>query len=209
VAIQSLICISIGSDCIQVAHGVIARAKGAQFFNRWTDQPEKTLEEAIVRAKTSISLDNNDPGAYAALGYIYRYTGDETSSIVNLERATILNPSDANIKLEYAHTLDWFRYQKQALPEINEAIKLSPRDPRLENMLFYKAHIQFHLLEFEDSLSTTKEMSGVLTTDTWRVFYHLMRAANQARLGRNDSAKKSIQAALKVNPKLTLSAMRK
>ncbi|MFT7673978.1 MAG: tetratricopeptide (TPR) repeat protein, partial [Gammaproteobacteria bacterium] len=148
-------------------------------------------------------------GAYAALAYIYRYIGDETSSIANLERATFLNPTDASIKLEYTHTLDWFRHQIPALPEINKAIKLSPRDPRLENMLFYKAHIQFHLFEFENSLTTTKEMSGVLTTDTWRVFYYLMRAANQAQLGRNDSAKQSIQAALKVNPKLTLSAMRK
>jgi Flp pilus assembly protein TadD len=114
-------------------------------------------KEAIVSARASISLDSNDPGAYAALGYIYRYTGDETSLIANLKRATFLNPSDASIKLEYAHTLDWFRHQKQALFEINKAIKLSPRDPRLENMLFYKTHIQFHLFEFENSLATTKK----------------------------------------------------
>jgi hypothetical protein len=54
----------------------------------------------------------------------------------------------------------------------------------------------------------TKEMSGVFTTDTWRVFNQLMRAVNQAQLGRSDIAKQSIQAAIKVNPKLTISAMR-
>jgi hypothetical protein len=52
-------------------------------------------------------------------------------------------------------------------------------------------------------------MSGVFTTDTWRVFNQLMRAVNQAQLGRSDIAKQSIQAAIKVNPKLTISAMRK
>lgn len=194
---------------LAAAHGVIARAKGAQFFYQWTDDRKRTLDEAIASAKTAISLDKNDAGGYAALGYIYRYTGDETSSLANLERATFLNPSDANIKLEYAHTLDWFRHQKKGLLEINRAIKLSPRDPRLESMLFYKAHMQFHLFEFEDSLITTKAMSGVLTSDTWRVFYHLMRAANQAQLNRNDVAKQSVEAALEINPKLTLSAMRK
>lgn len=194
---------------LAAAHGIIARAKGTQFFHQWTDDPEKTLAEAITSARMSISLDSNDPGAYAALGYIYRYTGDETSALANLERATFLNPSDANIKLEYAHTLDWFRHQKQALPEINQALKLSPRDPRLENMLFYKAHIQFHLLDFGGSLATTKEMSGVLTTNTWRVFYYLIRAANLAQLGRQSEAEENIQAALTVNPRLNLSAMRK
>ena len=183
--------------------------KAFNFFYQWTDDRIRTLDEAITSAKTAISLDKNDAGGYAALGYVYRYTGDETSSLANLERATFLNPSDANIKLEYAHTLDWFRHQKKGLLEINRAIKLSPRDPRLENIFFYKAHMQFHLFEFENSLITTKAMSGVLTSDTWRVFYHLIRAANQAQLNRDLAAKQSVEAALKINPKLTISAMRK
>ena len=191
------------------AHGVIARAKGVLFFYGWADDPETMVAEAINSAKFAISLDTNDPGAYAALGYIYRYSGDETSSIANLERATSLNPSDASIKLEYAHTLDWFRYQEKALPEINQAIKLSPRDPRLENMYFYKAHILFHLHQYEQSLEATRKMSGVLTTDIWRTFYYLVRAANFAQLDRLEEAGESINAALEINPKLSLSAIRK
>jgi len=194
---------------LAAAHGVIARAKGTLFFFGWTDNPDDMVAEAIASARLAISLDTNDPGAYAALGYIYRYTGDETSSIANLERATMLNPSDASIKLEYAHTLDWFRHQQKALPEINQALKLSPRDPRLENMYFYKAHILFHLHQYEQSLETTRKMSGVLTTDVWRTFYHLMRAANFAQLEQFEEAQGNINAALKINPKLSLSAMRK
>jgi TolB-like protein/DNA-binding winged helix-turn-helix (wHTH) protein len=193
---------------LAAAYGVIARAKGVQFFYQWSEDREQTLEEAIENAKTAISLDKNDAGAYAALGYIYRYTGDETSALANLKAAAQLNPSDANIKLEYAHTLDWFRHQQQGLSVINQAIRLSPRDPRLENMLFYKAHMLFHLLKFEESIETTKQMSGVLTTDTWRVFYHLMRAANQAQLNRKEEALLSVQAALKLNPRLSISAMK-
>ena len=191
------------------AHGVIARAKGTQYFYGWAQNPDSIIDEAIESARRAINLDTNDPGAYAALGYIYRYTGDETSSIANLERATFLNPSDANIRLEYAHTLDWYRHQQLALPQINQAIKLSPRDPRLENMYFYKAHIQFHLLEFDASLETTKKMSGVLTTDIWRAFYFLIRAANLAQLERIEEAGQNIQLALEINPRLSLSAIRK
>jgi tetratricopeptide (TPR) repeat protein len=95
------------------------------------------------------------------------------------------------------------------LPEINQALKLSPRDPRLENMYFYKAHILFHLHQYEQSLETTRKMSGVLTTDIWRIFYHLVRAANFAQLEQFEAAQGSVNAALKINPKLSLSAMRK
>lgn len=194
---------------LAAAHGVIARAKGVQFFYGWSDDRQLTLEEAIASAKQAINMDSNDAGGYAALGYIYRYTGDETSALANLKRATMLNPGDANIRLEYAHTLDWFRHQEQGLSEIIQAIKLSPRDPRLENMLFYKAHMQFHLHQYEASLETTNLMSGALTSETWRMFYHLIRAANQAQLNQQQAAAQSVEAALRINPKLSISAMGK
>ena len=148
-------------------YALIARAKGVQYFFQWIDYPERTLTEAIESARTAIRLDGNDPAAFGALGYVYRLTGDETRAIGNLERARQLNPNDANIRLELGHTLDWFRQQDRALPEILEAIRLSPRDPRLEMMYFYKAHILFHLRDYEASLGAAREMGGALTNDTW------------------------------------------
>ena len=117
-------------------YALIAVAKGTQFFYQWADDPERTLADAIEHTQSAIRLDGNDPAGYAALGYVYRLTGDETRAIANLERAAELNPNDANIRLELAHTLDWFRQQERALPEILETIRLSPRDPRLQMMLF-------------------------------------------------------------------------
>ena len=143
------------------------------------------------------------------MGYVYRLTGDRTRAIGHLERAKQLNPNDANIRLELAHTLDWFRLQDRALPEILEAIRLSPRDPRLEMMYFYKAHILFHLRDFEASLAAAREMGGALTSETWRTFYHLIRAANFAYLGREEEAGLEIENARKVSPGLSLASIRK
>ncbi len=190
-------------------HALIARAKGFQFFHQWTDDPERTLAEAIESARAAIRLDANNPLAYAALGYVYRLTGDEIRSIGNLERARDLNPNDAGIRLELAHALDWFRQQERALPEILEAIRLSPRDPRLELMYFYKAHILFHLREFDASLVAASEMAGALTSETWRTFYHLVRAANLAYLGREVEARSEIERAREIRPKLSLASIRK
>ena len=190
-------------------YSLIARAKGVQFFFGWSNQPATTLNDAISFARSALKLDPGDPVAYSALGYIYRFTGDETQAIANLERAVQLNPNDANIRLELAHTLDWFRKQDRALPQIELAIRLSPRDPLLQNMYFYKAHILFHLHRYEESLTTTRDMSGVITSDTWRVLYNLMRAANLAELGRVSEARQSVDAAVDIKPKLSLAAIKK
>ena len=89
-----------------------------------------------------------------------------------------------------------------------EAIRLSPRDPRLQLMYFYKAHILFHMKRFEESLKASEQMAAALTSDLWRMFYHQIRATNLAQLGELDDAKAEIEAAREINPKLTLSFVR-
>ncbi len=191
------------------AHGVLARAKGVLFFFQWSENPQETLKEALSSANTAINLDNTSPGGFSALGYVYRYTGDESRSISNLQRAVELNPNDAGARLELAHTLDWFRKQSLALPQINEALRLNPRDPRLEMMLFYKAHILYHLGRYEESLDAARQMSSALTTKAWRVRYHLVRAAVLAELGRSEDAQAEIDKARALNPKLSIKALKK
>jgi TolB-like protein/DNA-binding winged helix-turn-helix (wHTH) protein/Flp pilus assembly protein TadD len=191
------------------AHSLLARALGNLFFYGWSDRPEITLDAATEAAKRAIVLDDRDPQALAALGYIYRFTGNAEPAIANLERAAEINPNDAQIRLELAHTLDWFRQQTRALPQIEQAIRLSPRDPLLQNMYFYKGHILFHLGRFEESLEAARIMGSVVSSPTWQVFHHLLRAANLAELGRLEEARLAIDQALSINPNLSLANMRR
>jgi len=191
------------------AYSLQARALGTIFFFQWSDTPQDTLVAATEAARRAISLDDRDAQAHAALGYIYRFTGDAEPAIANLERAVMLNPNDARIRLELAHTYDWFRMQDLALPQIEMAINLSPRDPMLQNMYFYKGHILFHLGRHEEAIEAAHQLGAVATSNTWRVFHHLLRAANLTELNRGEEASKAIEAALLINPKLSLSAMRR
>lgn len=191
---------------LSAAYSLIAQAKGNLFF--WSDGETQLRDEAIAAARQALEMDPNDPMALAALGYVYRFTGDESRAIGNLERAAALNPNSALIRLQLAHTLDWFRHQKRALPEIEKAIRLSPRDPQLQNMLFYKAHILYHLRRYEASLETAEEMGSVVSSGPWEIFHHLMRAAALAELSRSPEAKAAIEAALALDPRLTLAAMK-
>lgn len=188
------------------AYSLIAQAKGNLFF--WSDGTAQLRDEAIQAARQALLMDPDDPVAYAALGYVYRFTGDEARAIGNLERAVVLNPNNATIRLQLAHTLDWFRHQARALPQIEHAIRLSPRDPLLQNMLFYKAHILFHLQEYEESLGAADAMGAVVSSGPWETFYHLMRAAALAELDREEKAKAAIDAVRDLNPNLSLTALK-
>ncbi|WP_171209190.1 MULTISPECIES: winged helix-turn-helix domain-containing protein [unclassified Ruegeria] len=191
------------------AHSLLARALGTIFFFQWSDDPQDTLVSATQSARRAIELDDQDAQAHAALGYIYRFTGEVDPAIANLERAVALNPNDARIRLELAHTFDWFRMQERALPEIEMAIKLSPRDPLLQNMLFYKGHILFHLGRHNEALEVAHQLGAVATSNTWRLFHHLLSAANLNELGRGEDAQKAVNAALEINPNLSISAMQR
>lgn len=191
------------------AYSLMARALGTMFFFQWAESPHNTLVSATEAAKRAIELDDRDAQAHAALGYLYRFTGDADPAIANLERAVSLNPNDARIRLELAHTLDWFRFQDQALPQIDMALRLSPRDPLLQNMYFYKGHILFHLDRYEEALEAARQLGTVATSNTWRVFHHLLRAANLIELDRPQDAKSAIDSALTINPNLSISAMQR
>ncbi len=191
------------------AHSLLARALGTIFFFQWSDSPQDTLIAATEAAKRAIELDDQDAQAHAALGYIYRFTGEADPAIANLERAVALNPNDARIRLELAHTYDWFRMQDLALPEIEMAIRLSPRDPMLQNMYFYQGHILFHLERYEEALDAARHLGAVATSNTWRLFHHLLSAATLAEMGRQDDAQEAVNDALEINPKLSISAMRR
>jgi TolB-like protein/DNA-binding winged helix-turn-helix (wHTH) protein/Flp pilus assembly protein TadD len=195
-------------DRFAAAHSLLARALGTVFFFGWTDTPEETLAQANDAARQAIELDDRDAVAYAALGYIQRFAGEAEPAIANLERAAALNPNDARIRLELAHTLDWFRLQERALPQIELAIRLSPRDPLLQNMYFYKGHILFHLGRHEEALDTARLLAAVATSDTWKIFHHLLRAANLAEMDRTAEARAAIDHALAINPRLSQTTMR-
>ncbi len=191
------------------AYSLKARALGTIFFFQWSDTPQDTLVAATEAAKRAIALDNRDAQAHAALGYIYRFTGDAEPAIANLERAVMLNPNDARIRLELAHTYDWFRMQEDALPQIDMALKLSPRDPMLPNMYFYKGHILFHLGRHEEALEAARQLGTVATSKTWQTFHHLLRAANLIEMDRAEEANAAVEAALDLNPNLSITAMQR
>lgn len=60
----------------------------------------------MQRLRRTSRQTKNDLMAHAALAYIHRFTGEAERAIGYPERAAVLNPNSALIRLHLAHTLD-------------------------------------------------------------------------------------------------------
>ncbi len=193
---------------LAAAHVVIAESYLKRFFYGWMEDRPQALARGIEHAAAAVALDARKAEAYRTLGRAYRFAGDETQALGNLRRAVELNPNDASAHRHLAHALDWFRHQREGLTHIREAIRLSPRDPEMRVFHFLEAHMLYHLGEHEEALKASERMAGVLTGDVWTSWYHSIRAASLAQLGRSGDARIEIEKALQARPELSLSATR-
>ena len=61
--------------------------------------------------------------------------------------------------------------------------------------------------EFEATLDSSNAMGAVVSSGPWELYYHLMRAAALAELDRGVEAQAAIDAAIVLNPSLSLTTL--
>jgi adenylate cyclase len=90
---------------------------------------------------------------------------------------------------------------QQALADVDQAIKLSPRDPEMGRWHMIKGMTYNYMGRYEN---TVLEEQAALNSgySTWTVYVHL--AVAYAFLGRQSEAEAAAAQARKLNPKLTI-----
>lgn len=107
------------------------------------------LNDAISLARKAVELDDRDPAARLSLGRALTLSGAIERGIEELRAAIELDPSFAQGHFALAQAFCYKDRQGEAVPEINEALRLSPRDPHLWTFLNVRAiaHYQAGNLE--------------------------------------------------------------
>ena len=62
----------------------------------WARSPEATLKKAAALAHKALSLDDSDVRAHVLLGQIHIYFGRYEQALAELDRATTINPNNAD-----------------------------------------------------------------------------------------------------------------
>jgi TolB-like protein/class 3 adenylate cyclase/Tfp pilus assembly protein PilF len=110
------------------------------------------------------------------------------------------HPADSGVLAQ----VGWFHAKRgrpaEAIPKLEQAIELSPEDPRLPRWLYYMAMAHFAAERYEQAAGWAKRaLEGEASSHTL-AFAHLLLASSDAHRGRLDGAQESLDEARRLWP---------
>ena len=167
----------------------------------WTN-PDTNYEAKILgQADRAIALTPHNPWNYSTKSVYLTNTGRAKEGLRVADAAIAINPNYAS---EYAYrsiaetVLGQF---EQAKSDIQQAMRLSPRDPRMGPWHDYMAWAEAGLGHYDAAIEEANEAIDA----GYKVFYpYLDLAAAHAIKGEIDEAKTALTEARRLNPKLSI-----
>jgi TolB-like protein/class 3 adenylate cyclase/tetratricopeptide (TPR) repeat protein len=167
---------------------------------------EPQVNEAAAHAKRAVELDDSDPWAHLALGYVAytsRRTGDAEEEF---RRVLDLNPNFAAAHGYLGQALTHAGRPDEAIPNLERAIRLSPHDP--QNAVFNVALGASHYLagRYDEAIAFSR--------NAWQQRYgltaaHRVYCASLAQAGRVDEARAALEGLKKLHPELSIAWIEK
>ena len=160
------------------------------------------IEELLAHA---IRIDPKNARAHTVRGMIYRSTKRTKEAAEFAQNAVRLNPNYAPAYAQLAQDQVTPAENQLAIANIDQAIKLSPRDPEMGRWRWIKGKTFNYMGRYQDAI---REEQAALDTgySTWSVYSHL--AVAYAFVGRQAEAEAAITQARRLNPKLTIQWLR-
>jgi Flp pilus assembly protein TadD len=115
--------------------------------------------------------------------------GEHDIAVLKLEEAIRLNPNDAIGRYFLGAVLRRAGRCEEAIPHIDHAMRLSPRDMWMTGMLTDRAFVLFALGRYEEALGWARRAS---LSPNPRTMTFAIYAAVLSRLGRQDEARAAV-----------------
>ena len=137
-------------ECLKVvartpAHSMLAFALLVSGYAGWTlSEFEPHVRQAATLAARATELDDSDPWAHLALGYVAFTQRRTEEATEQFQRAIDLNPNFAAAHGYFGWALSLDGQSARAIPHLEQAIRMSPHDP--QNAIFYVGLAAAHYL---------------------------------------------------------------
>ena len=188
------------------AYGYLAFGAFCLLMYEWTDEPDATLQQGIADAGRAISIEHRDYFAHHALGRLNTIAGDHPAAVRALETCVNLNPNFAVGYVGLAEAHVYAGSPEAAISYADKAIRLSPRDPMLWDMLHYKASAYIRLNDFDRAIELFEQVcefptAQYVSSATLAALYRLQ--------DRTAEAEKALERARRLEPGLSVALMKK
>ena len=187
------------------AFGGIAYSMYVHIIMGDSDDRETDLQRGLEAGLTAVSLDDRDPFSHVGLGRLQIVRAEHQQAIASFDRALELNPSFALAHYGKGHSLWHCGHPDQSIICLDEAMRLSPRDPLMWTFLASKAIALFMLERYDEALDCSHRSQRYPVTAIWA---HMAELATLGTLERQDEARGAIARALQIQPDLDMTFIR-
>jgi adenylate cyclase len=176
-------------------------------YDMWygtTESPDQSLDLAFELAQKAISLDNSNATAHGILGHVYAMKRQYDRAIAECERAVFLDPNSAENIFWLGMALNWAGRTEEAIPYIQNAIRLNPLPPAL---YFVQLAVSYRDSgQYEKAIEASKK---ALQREPNTQFAYIHMAISYIRLGQEKEARAAAAEILRINPKFSLESYAK
>jgi TolB-like protein len=164
--------------------------------------PETDYDAKILgQVDRSIFLARDNPQAYEAKSGYLASSRRPDEALRAADAGLAIDPNDANLFAWRGLTENYLRQFAQAKSDLQQAMRLSPRDPAIGEWHNFMAGAELGLGHFDAAID---ESSRAIDAG-WKVFYsYLNLATAHALKGDGDEAKTALAEARRLNPKLSI-----
>jgi tetratricopeptide (TPR) repeat protein len=135
-------------------------------------------------------LDGEDAVAHSTLGRIYYVRREHDLAIAELQTALELNPSLAWAHYGVGAALVFSGRAREALPFLQTAMKLSPRDPNMGSFLVRMADAYLFMRNYDEAIAWAKK---ALRQQGFQWSRYAVLVSALGHLGRLEEANRALQ----------------
>ncbi len=161
-----------------------------EYLHHWNKVGKEDLKEADEAVGKAVTIDPNIAQAYYAQGLLRRAQGQHNGALESFSRALELNPNLPSALAEKGNELILLGRPAEAPPLVEQAIRLSPRDPSLGGFYWIIGRAHFFAGDYGDAVPWLRKAVALRPND-W--FNQLYLVSAYALDHQQDEAKKVLQ----------------
>jgi class 3 adenylate cyclase/TolB-like protein len=182
-----------------LAVAAYAHARASQYG--WSPSRAESIKLGIAAGEKSVSIDPKNADAFYALAFLYANSGDIPKSQELARQCLALNRNHAPAYSFYGQNLLRLDRARDAVPWVERALALSPRDPL--SSVFHGHIARAYVSMGDDERAIERARKGIAANRDHAHNYAALASA-LAHLGRLDEAKAALGEFLRVQPGITI-----